>query len=192
MISASFSNLASYFQAYGVMDFLLPFVLVFTIIFAVTAKMPLFKESKNFRVIIALVLALIFVVPHIVGSYPLGYDPVQVMNESLPSISLVAVAAIMLLLLLGIFGAGFTDAAIPWIALLAIAFVAYIFGASLQFWTGPYDVFSWWTPELTELIIVILVFGLIVMFITREPKSPGEKSSLGRIGDIIGKLAERR
>src|SRR3989338_6247990 len=147
MVSASFTNLAQYFQAYGVMDFLLPFLLVFTIVFAVTAKLALFKDSKQFRVVIALVLALLFVVPHITGTYPLGYDPVQVMNESLPSISLVSVAAVMVLLLMGIFGADFTAAVAPWIAILSIIFVAFIFGSSLGLWRGPYDVFSWWSSD---------------------------------------------
>ena len=86
---------------------------MFTIVYAVTARLSLFKDHKNFQVIIALVLALIFVVPHITGTYPLGYDPVQVMNETLPSISLVSIAAIMVLLLMGIFGADFSAAPPP-------------------------------------------------------------------------------
>ena len=101
MVGVGFSNIAYYFQTYGVMDFLLPFLLVFTIVFAVLQKTKIVGEGKkNFNVIIALVLALMFVVPHIIGSYPLGYDPVAVMNASLPSISLVAVASMMLLLLM--------------------------------------------------------------------------------------------
>lgn len=168
-----FQTLATYFQAYGVMDFLIPFILVFTIVFAVMQKTQILGDKKNFNVIIAFVLALLFVAPHVMGSYPLGYDPVQIMNETLPSISLVAVAAIMLLLLMGIFGTGFADAAKPIIAIIAIGFVVYIFGASLNVWRGPYDVFYWWTAEVTELLIIILVFGLIVWFITKEP-SQGE------------------
>ena len=57
MVIGSFTNLAQYFQAYGVMDFLLPFILVFTILYAVTAKLALFKDHKQFRVVIALVLS---------------------------------------------------------------------------------------------------------------------------------------
>src|SRR3989344_972523 len=191
MVIASFSNLAQYFQEYGVMDFLLPLLLVFTIIFAVTAKLALFKDSKQFRVVIALVLALLFVVPHITGNYPLGYDPVQVMNESLPSISLVSVAAIMVLLLMGIFGADFTAAAAPWIAIVSLGFVAYIFGAALGFWSGPYDVFYWWSSDVTELIIVLLIFGLVVWFIVKEPKKPGEKGLFGQIEDTVSKYVHR-
>src|SRR3989344_5341111 len=167
MVSASFTNLAQYFQAYGVMDFLLPFILVFTIVFAVTAKLALFKDSKQFRVVIALVLALMFVVPHITGTYPLGYDPVQVMNESLPSISLVSVAAIMVLLLMGIFGADF------------------------GLWRGPYDVFYWWSSDVTELMIVLLIFGLVVWFIVKEPRRPGEKGLFGQIEDTVSKYVHR-
>lgn len=187
MVSPSFANLAQYFQQYGVMDFLLPFILVFTIVYAVTSRLPLFKDQKQFRVVIALVLALIFVVPHITGTYPLGYDPVQVMNESLPSISLVSVAAIMVLLLMGIFGADFTATAAPWIALLSLGFVAYIFGASLGLWRGPYDVFYWWSSEITELMIVLLIFGLVVWFVVKEPRRPEERGLFGRLEDTLGR-----
>ncbi len=189
MVGTGFSELAIYLQTYGVMDFLLPFILVFTIVFAVMQKTKILGEKKNFNVIIALVLALMFVVPHIIGMYPLGYDPVQVLNETLPSISLIAVAAIMLLLLMGIFGADFAKSAAPFIAILAIAFVVYIFGAALHLWTAPYDVFSWWTTETTELLIIILVFAVIVWFITREDSdsTPGKGLVEG-----IGKLFEKK
>ncbi|MBI2665683.1 hypothetical protein HYX12_03625, partial [Candidatus Woesearchaeota archaeon] len=104
--------------------------------------------------------------------YPLGYDPVEVLNATLPSVSLVAVASIMLLILMGMFGMGFAATAAPVIAILAILFVVYIFGAALKLWNGPWDVFYWWTSEVTELVIIILVFGLIVYFIVKEPNQP--------------------
>ena len=189
VLDAGFAQLGYYFQTYGIMDFLLPFLLVFTIIFAVMQKTKILGDKKNFNVIVALVLALIFVVPHVVGSYPLGYDPVQVMNVSLPSIALVAVASIMLLILMGVFGADFSKSAAPFIAIGAIAFVAYIFGSSLSVWTGPSDVFYWWTSEVTELLIIILVFGLIVYFIVKEPS---DKSKGGEMLKSVGKLFERR
>lgn len=192
MVSVGFTNLARYFQQYGVMDFLLPFILVFTIVYAVTARLPLFKDHKNFRVVIALVLALVFVSPHITGTYPLGYDPVQVMNETLPSISLVSIAAIMVLLLMGIFGADFSAAAAPWIAFLSLGFVAYIFGASLGLWRGPYDVFYWWSSDVTELMIILLIFGLVVWFIVKGERTPGEKTPFGRLTEGLGRLVEKR
>lgn len=187
MSSLGYTAWASYFQTYGVLDFLLPFILVFTIVYAVLQKTKILGDKKNFNVILALILGLLFVVPHMLGTYPLGYDPVQVMNETLPSISLVAVAAIMLLLLMGIFGTDFAKSAAPLIAILAIIFVVYIFGAALNFWRGPYDIFYWWTTDVTELIIIILIFGLIIYFITKDPEKTRGTEALKSFGKLFEK-----
>ena len=190
MVGLGYNSWVNVLQQYGVLDFLLPFLLVFTIIYAVLSKTKILggEEKKQFNIIVALVLALLFVVPHMLGTYPLGYDPVAVLNATLPSISLVAVAAIMLLLLMGVFGTDFSKAAAPFIAVIAILFVIYIFGASLSIWRGPYDIFYWWTTDVTELLIVLIVFGLIVYFITKEPT----KTSGNRVVESFGKLFEKK
>ena len=174
MVQPSFQNLMYYFQRFGVLDVLLPFILVFTLIYAAANMVPLLQDSgdtknKNLRIVVALVFGLLFVGPHILGTYPLGYDPVVVLNQALPSVSLVAIAAVMILLLLGIFGRDLGRSLQPFIAVVSIGFVVYIFGASLNLWRGPYDIFYWWTTEVTELLLIIAVFGLIVWFITKEP-----------------------
>jgi hypothetical protein len=187
---ATFSSLAYYLETYGVMDFLLPFLLVFTISFAVLQKAKILGDGKKqYNVVVSLVLGLLFVVPHITGSYPLGYDPVDVMNATLPSISLIAVAAIMVLLLLGIFGTQFAAAAVPWIGFISLAFVVYIFGAALNLWTGPSDIFGWWSPETTEILIIVLVFGLLVWFITKDDSKPGK--GIENVGNVLGKFFEK-
>lgn len=191
-MATGFDDLAFFFQNYGVLDFLLPFLLVFTIVFAVFQKTKILGDKKNFNVIIALVLGLLFVVPHIVGSYPLGYDPVVVLNSALPSVSLVAIAAIMLMLLMGIFGTSFARAASPIIAAASLVFVLYIFGASLNFWTGPYDLFSWWSSETTELLIIILVFGLVVWFVTKEPSKGKGVDTVKNIWKGLESLVDKK
>ena len=141
--------------------------------------------------IIALVLGLLFVAPHFAGTYPLGYDPVLLINEALPSISLVAIAAVMLLILMGIFGGDFAKSAMPFIAIASIVFVVYIFGSTtaLNLWNSPSNAFSWWTPEITELLIIVLVFGLIIYFVTKEP---GSKTAGVEAVKSIGKLFEKK
>ena len=168
-------TLAYYLENLGLLDFFLPFILVFTITFAVLQKINLF-EDKRFAGVIAFAAGLLFVIPHITGTYPAGYDPVQVINESLPSVALVGVAVVMVLLLLGVFGRSqFTDSFNPIILLAALGFIGYIFGSSLGIWRGPYDVFSWWSPETTEILIIILIFGLIVkLIIGKDQSTQGE------------------
>ena len=176
-------------QEYGVLDFLLPFILVFTIVFGVLQKSNILGNKKNFNVIVALVLGLLFVVPHIIGAYPLGYDPVLVLNQTLPSIALVAVAAVMVLILMGIFGRSFQDTGANLIGLLSLIFVVYIFGAALNLWRGPYDIFYWWTAEVTELVLVLLVFGLVIWFITKEPTDGIKLKDIGEGAEkLLGKF----
>ena len=194
---ADFNTLVYYFQTYGVIDFLLPFLLVFTIVYAVSSRIDWLNENRNFRTVIAVVVGLLFVVPHIMGTYPLGYDPVQVLNESIPSISLVIIAAVMMLILLGLFGAEVRQKGHTLIGIVSVAFVVYIFGASLRFWRGPYDIWGWWTPETTELIIILLIFGLIVRFITADNQDDfgfrkGDQETQAQYEDRIVKERIRR
>jgi len=188
MVSSAIANIGTYFQSYGVMDFILPFILVFTITYAVLHKSRLFgaNASDKFNVVIALVMGLLFVVPHLTGNYPLGYDPVEIMNSSLPHISLVSVVVIMVMLLLGIFGQKFSSAFNPFIVIISLGFVIFIFGSSLDLWSSPQDVFSWWNDELTELIIIVLIFGLVIWFITKGDKpSTWGKDAWKYAGDLI-------
>src|SRR3989338_69068 len=180
-------SLNTFFQTQILQDFLLPFLIVFTIIFAILQKtLILGKDAtgnprKNFNMVVALMLGLGFVVPHITGRYPAGYDPVDIMNQSLPHISLVGVACLMLLLLLGVFNQKLAKTARPIILLISMGFVVYIFGAAFNIWSSPSSTFSWWTEDLTQLLIIIAVFGIIVSFITRGDQSEDDKAKGGYV-----------
>ncbi|MBT4538782.1 hypothetical protein HOI26_02620 [Candidatus Woesearchaeota archaeon] len=186
---AAVDTLSSFITNFGILEFLLPFLLVFTIIYAVAEKSKILGEKKAYNVVLAVIFGLLFVLPHQLGIYPLGYDPVAVLNASLPSIALVAVAAIMILLLMGVFGANFTTKIAPWIALASLGFVIYIFGSALGFWISPSTQLSWWTTELTELLIIILVFGGIVWLITKEPNN--DPGPIKKFGDYLQSMVEK-
>jgi hypothetical protein len=161
-MAVNFNTLIYYFQAYGVVDFLLPFLLVFTIVFAVSSRIDWLSENKNFRTVIAVVVGLLFVVPHV------------------------------MLILLGLFGAEIREKGHTMIGIAAVAFVIYIFGASLKFWRGPYDIWGWWTSGTTELIIILLIFGLIVKFITGDDDYGLKKGSGESQADFDARLSAER
>lgn len=171
----------------GIIDVVLPFIIVFTIAFAALEKSKVLgKESKKYNVVIALVMGLAVVIPHVLwgSGDPTNpylstglFDVVVVMNNALPSVSLVAVAVIMVMLLLGIIGGdiSFAGTSLGGIAVFAAMIVVlFIFLASA-------DVFKfagnhWWLrwvydPAVKEVIVVILVFGIIIWFITKEDKT---------------------
>lgn len=145
-------------------------------------------DSKNINVVVALVLGLLFVVPHVTGSYPSNYDPVQIMNDALPGISIVIVAVIMLLIMFGLFGWKQTDAKIPWIFFLfAIIVVVYFFGAAANWWSGWSSLTDFFGEDAVALVIIILVFALIIWFITFDPKKAATgKSVFNDLGRWLG------
>jgi len=95
-------DLSATLQDLGFYDFILPFLLVFTIVFAILEKTKILgvdkdNESKrNINAVIALVLGLLIVNQ---------FEIVQSLNTFLPKISFFIVIALMVLILFGLFGA---------------------------------------------------------------------------------------
>jgi len=159
-----FRNIMYYLQQWGVVDVFLPFIIVFTLIYAVLLKVGLF-EQKNINVALAVAIGLLVVIPHIMGTYPPGADVVEIMNQSIPEIALLFIAIVMVLLMLGLAGkqdltSGHwgTGLAIVGIGVILLIFLSAIFPFR---WIARID------PALQSLIVILLVFGLIVFFVGR-------------------------
>lgn len=163
----------------GISDVLLPFILIFTIVFAIAHRSKMFGEQrKNIEVIIALVFAFSVVIPHITGNYPIGWDVVDIINMALPNVSLVIVLVLAALLLIGLTGHHITltgSSTSGVIVLGAFIVVAYIFGSAAGLWSINDKLSFLNDPDTQALIVVVLVFGIIVYFITKEDKVQGEK-----------------
>ncbi|HLD18396.1 MAG TPA: hypothetical protein VJB90_00090, partial [Candidatus Nanoarchaeia archaeon] len=101
----NFTDLFLQLQSLGILDSLIPFILIFVIVFATLEKAQIFGVGKkNINAIVALAIGLMVVIPHIIGAYPPNRDPVTIMNTAIPNISVVAVAIVMALVLAGVFG----------------------------------------------------------------------------------------
>jgi len=72
-------------------------MLVFTIVYAVLTTVAIGatnatdNKNKKFALIIGLVIAFGVVIPHVTNAYPPGTDVVDIINNSLPIVALVAV-----------------------------------------------------------------------------------------------------
>ncbi len=180
---------------FGMIDALLPFLLIFTVIFAVLQKSNILGEGKrNFNVVVATVLSLMAVIPHVLGRYPPNRDVIEIMNNALPQVTIVGVAIIMALLLIGILGGeakwmgGSLSGAI---ALFAFAIIVYIFGAAADWWENWPQKYGWWGSDTSSIIIIILVFAIIIWYITKEPskadKAGAFSNAFGKLGDMFKK-----
>lgn len=187
MASWDLRNLMLNLQDVGVLDVLLPFLLIFTIVFAVLQKTKLLgkdddgKPRKNFNVIIALVLALATVIPHVTGQYPYDADVVNIINTALPNVSLLVIIIVMVLLTIGVFGKELDIGGSSmggWFVLLAFVVIGFIFAAAANLFDRalmPSWLYFLYDSQFQALIITILVFGLIIMFITKEDKPKDDK-----------------
>ena len=170
-------------ESWGLMDVLLPFLLLFVVMFAILQKTKILgKDKKNFNVIVSLVISLMVVIPHVLGTYPAGFDVVNIINMVIPQISLIIIAILMLLLLLGLFGGAKIPGAVAAIAGLVVLF---IFLGTTQWLYGLDWLYDFFGAEAVSFIIVILIFGLIIWFITAEPK---EQKVANKVEDWVSKF----
>ena len=180
----AFREMLVYLDQIGVADVLLPFILIFTVVFAVLQKSNILgikdKRNTRFNGMVSLVIGLAVVIPHVLDKYPPGADVVVIMNKALPNVGLVLIAILALLLIIGIFGHNIDIAGSSlggWIVIAAIVGVIYIF-VSAAGWVGTPSWLSFiHNPETQVLVVVILVFAVIVWFITRDTSE--EKESKG-------------
>ncbi len=185
----------------GVFDVILPFILIFTIVFAVLQKTRILGEkAKNFNVVIALVMGMSVVVPHVLWGTS-STDPylangfidiVKVMNNALPNVGVIMVAVLMVLLIFGIWGSKVklgSNSLSGIIALFAFASVIFIFGSAANWWQLPNWLYMLEDPDTQALIITVLVFAIIIWFITKEDER--EEKREDAFGKFFGSILDK-
>jgi len=191
----TFDSVVRQLEALGISDVLLPFFLIFTIVFAILQRSGILgdktkPETRTFNVVLSTIMGLVVVIPHLLGKYPAGADVVEIINRSLPNVAVVIVALIMVLLIVGVFGGSPTwvSTAGGFVAIAAFLIVGYIF-ASAAGWLPP-TIDLMLSPDTQALLLVVGVFALIIWFITRNPEAPktGERGTLATIIKEAGKL----
>lgn len=192
--AGTFTGAIQTLEYLGITDVLLPFLLIFTLVYAVMQKTKILgedKESKplkNFNLVIALVMALAAIIPHVTGTYPANADVVSIINNALPNVSLVMVAILMLLIIIGVFGANVKIANTSFggfIVILAIIAVVVIFGSAAEWYNLPPWLQFLNNSDTQALIVVLLIFGVIIWFITKEDSPASEDSGLKGLGKIL-------
>ncbi len=169
----------SEWQSLGIYDVVLPFLLVFTLTFAVLEKAKIFgAEKKNINVIVSLIIALLFLQNNYL---------VFVLGRFLPNIGISLIVFLMFLLLFSIFGG--EDK--PWSdGALTLGFIISIIAVIMALSTdvlpfGNYGLLDFWynlSPGLKGLLIFGIAIFLIIGYVTRE-KKPG--TGLGKwLGDL--------
>jgi len=175
---------------------LLPFLLVFIVTYAILQKTKVLgnttenKPRKNLNLGMAVILGLMVVIPHVLQLVPPEKDPITIMNRALPEVSMVIIAVIMALLLIGLFGGEakwVSSKASGWIAIIAFLIVIWIFAgaANPNIPLGFLDDLS---EQTIALIVVILIFGILIWFITRDEEDVRQRQDREGFTEQIAKL----
>ena len=184
-------------ESWGLTDALLPFLLIFVIIFAVLQKTKVLGEGKkNFNVVVSLVISLLVVIPHITRSYPPGGDIVEILNTALPNVSIIFVAIIMLLVLIGILGgeAKWMGGSLSGlIAIIAFIVIIWIFGRAAGWFSYVPRWLSWINdPDVWALLVILLVFGIVIWFITRDSEHSDKVHGLSKLSQGLGDMFKKQ
>lgn len=92
----NFKEVLDMMEELGFFEIILPFILIFTLVFAVLQKTMLFgKESKKYNTIIALVIALLFLT---------ASKLIEAVNKMLPIVAIILVGVLGLFMIMGFFG----------------------------------------------------------------------------------------
>lgn len=157
-------------EQWGFVDAFLPFLLIFVLLFAILNRVKLFQTSSNkadrrLNGLISFAISLMVVIPHVLGRYPRNMDPVILINTLLPSAAVLIVAILLLMLLLGLTQENLPSVASAWIGYLGIIILGIVIASVIwPTWTQGTFLSD---PTLQALVIILLVMGLVVWFVTR-------------------------
>jgi len=176
-----FRGVITFLGKIGVYDVILPFLLVFTIVFAILEKTKVLGvekiegkkvPKKNLNSMVAFVMAFL-----VIASTKL----VSVINEAMANIVLLLVLIISFLLLIGTFF-GSKEVTLEnfpgWTKFFMVVLfigIVLIFLNALDWLQYVAALFIYWNTQWASAIILLIVVLAFMIYITKDPKSKGSK-----------------
>ncbi|MBI2499504.1 hypothetical protein HYV88_04650 [Candidatus Woesearchaeota archaeon] len=167
-------------------DIVLPFLLIFAIVFATLSATKILGGNKGAQVIVSIVLGLLLVRNQVI---------VSIINEFLPNVSLAIIVILMTLLVIGlVLGHGYewADGVKTLAAIFSVIVVLWIFfGTTLERNFGVTNFFENLSPETKGILVFVLGLIVVVWYVTREEKKGGEGLK-GLFKNLEGVLTEKK
>jgi hypothetical protein len=155
-----FSELLAYMEQAGFFAYVLPFLLIFALVFGILTRTQIFKKNKAVNAIISLVVGLLALQFNFV---PLFF------SEIFPRLGIGLAIILALLILVGLFMPSEKQAWTNWLLLIA-GFVVFVVVLVRTFgWLG-WGGFSLWYYNWPQIIFVALIIGAIIWVLVQKPK----------------------
>ncbi len=185
--NTAFRDVLDFFMRLGVYDVLLPFILVFTIVFAILERTKVLGTEKlnnieygkkNLNAMTAFVIAFLVIA---------SAQMVSIINNAMPKIVILLFLGVFFLLLVGIFYSEKEEVLLSsgWkIMFMVIMFIGIVAiflhsiptssGKPFLNWIMEFIAYNYTTTAVTSIILVLVVAGLI-LYVVREPKAAKEE-----------------
>ena len=169
-----FESLIYQWADIGLFSHILPFLLIFAVVFGILDKMKLFSKQKGVQVIIAVVLGLLAIRTHLLG------DVLAVIS---PRLGVGLVILLALLVLIGLFVPDKSQFIWGFI-LMGVGVVIFLIilgqlGGQLGWFSGSYggDLIAW-------LVLAALIIGVIVA-ISATSGDKKDKTKFEKLGSLF-------
>lgn len=146
----TFGNILAQWEQLGVFSYVLPFLLIFALLFGILTRLKIF-DNKSINAVISVSVALM----------ALQYDFVpRFFSEIFPNLGIGLSVILVGIIVLGLF----TDTNWTWIgAILGVVIFGFIIGTSFEFGTSTF--WFWVRVNLATIIAVGIMVGFVIAMI---------------------------
>ena len=155
-------NLFSQWESVGLFSYVLPFLLIFALVFGILTKVKLFKENKAINAIIALVIGLMAVQMNFVSAF---------FAQIFPQIGIALIAILGFFIVIGLF----VDPDNPIINWILLGIAAIVFIVVIVQTAGALGVSTgyWWQENWVTVIGIVIVIALVIAVIASSARGKG-------------------
>ncbi len=168
--SGTIGNILAQWQAAGIFDYALPFLLIFALVFAILSFIPIFKGNKGINAVISLATALMALQFGIVSIF---------FSEIFPRLGIALSIVLVIIILLGLFVDDKDvqgNKIIKWILVIVIIIIAIVvISTSLNSFGFGFGGGQFWyfvRANAAAVIGIVLVVAAVIAIIASGSKKP--------------------
>ncbi len=176
--SVNFGDIITTLEEVGVFDYVLPFLLVFSIFFAILEKTQILGQGKtNINVVVSTVAALLLLVQRGI---------VETINLFIPRVSLIMIVILMGLLIIAMVSGKQFAGLSGWVfsIMVVLIIIAIILAVTLPETGGSFSLSPQDRAVLLNIGVPIAIFLIAVAIVTAKPKQQG-RSGLQKAMEAI-------
>ena len=158
-------------ESAGVFVYVLPFLLIFVLVFGILSKLSIFNENKGVNAIIALVVGFMALQFNVVSTF---------FNELFPRLGIGLSIILALLIITGLFINPKNKGWMIGLSIISLIIVAIVVYTSFNNWPWTYSVWfqNNWANVLGILVFIGLIVAVIVFSNTRDKNGNFESDAI--------------